>query len=293
MIRSMTAYAKTEKTNDRMTISTEIRSYNSKNLDLLLRIPHGYEALEDSIRTKIGAALTRGRVEIRFRIQDESAETIAFEVDQVQAKAYFQALIGLKSSLDLGGDINLDHMLACTGLLKPAEVEKDLDGIRPILEDCLEEALRALNEMRKKEGEYIGADFEIRLAAIEKSIDGIERSAIQLLPYYQEKLKERITILTKGMIEIDPGRIAQEVAFLADRSDISEELVRARSHMTQFRDIMNGKEPAGRQLNFLLQELNREFNTMGSKSGSAEISHSIVALKSELEKIREQVQNIE
>lgn len=293
MIHSMTAYAKTEKTLGRICISTEIRSYNSKNLDLMVRLPHGYEALEDPVRTHVSASITRGRVEIRFCIQDEMDETIAFAVDQAKAKAYCEALAGLKSSLGLTGDIQLDHLIACSGLFKPTESEKDLDAIWPIMKTGLDEALYSLTEMRKKEGAFIYKDFIDRLQEIETSVENIARSAESLLPIYQERLKERINALTQGVIEIDPGRIAQEAAFLADRSDISEELVRTGSHLTQFRHIMNGPEPAGRKLNFLLQELNREFNTMGAKSGSAEISHTIVTLKSELEKIREQVQNIE
>ncbi|MFZ5570540.1 MAG: YicC/YloC family endoribonuclease [Thermodesulfobacteriota bacterium] len=293
MIQSMTAYAKAETTTGRITVSTEIRSYNGKSLDLLLRLPHGYEGLEDFIRTRIGAALSRGRVEVRFRIQDESAQAIAFETDEARARAYHRALGRLKSSLDLKGDLRIDHLLACEGLFKPADVEKDLESIRPMISCCLDEALATLNDMRQKEGGFLRKDFEDRLAAIERSLQGIEQAASQLLPHYQEKLKERITVLTQGQIEIDPTRLAQEAAFLADRSDISEEIVRARSHLTQFRHLMDAEEPAGRPLNFLLQELNREFNTMGSKSGKVEISHTIVALKTELEKIREQVQNIE
>ena len=131
------------------------------------------------------------------------------------------------------------------------------------------------------------------LIDIEQALTQIKTVSAGLLPLYQERLKERIASLTSGMVDIEPGRIAQEAAFYADRSDISEEIVRAGSHLKQFRDIMNGDEPAGRKLNFLLQEFNREFNTMGAKAGNAEVSHMIVGVKSELEKIREQVQNVE
>ncbi len=293
MINSMTAYAKTEKTAGCICISTEIRSYNSKNLDLILRLPHGYETLEEAVRALVSAAITRGRVEIRFRIEDEADDRTAFSVDQTQAKAYWEALQDLKSVLGIDGDVTLDHLIACSGLFKPTEAEKNLEAVWPILKTGLAEALVSLTEMRKKEGAYIYKDFTRRLLEIENSLENVAQSATVLLPLYQEKLLERIKALTQGVIEIDPVRIAQEAAFLADRSDISEEIVRARSHMIQFRHLMDAAEPAGRKLNFLLQELNREFNTMGSKSSSAEISHAIVALKSELEKIREQVQNVE
>lgn len=136
-------------------------------------------------------------------------------------------------------------------------------------------------------------DLEARLDDIQAAIDHIEKQTDGLLAFYQDRLKERISALTKGLVELDPGRIAQEAALLADKSDISEEITRAKSHIQQFKGIMAAEEPGGRKLNFLLQEFNREFNTMGSKAGNADLSHLIVTVKSELERIREQVQNIE
>ncbi|MBW2606785.1 MAG: DUF1732 domain-containing protein [Deltaproteobacteria bacterium] len=147
--------------------------------------------------------------------------------------------------------------------------------------------------MRSKEGNFIAADITKRLDYIENCLTQIKDKSHDLLAYYQQRLKERIDSLTKGIVEIELGRIAQEAAFLADRSDISEEIVRAASHLKQFRDIADSEESSGRKLNFLLQELNREFNTMGSKTEKAHISHIVVDVKSELEKIREQVQNVE
>jgi uncharacterized protein (TIGR00255 family) len=147
--------------------------------------------------------------------------------------------------------------------------------------------------MKRAEGKNIADDLEKRLIKIEDHICQIGERSSGLLEVYQERLKERINSLTHGMVDIDTGRIAQEAAFLADKSDISEEIVRARSHLDQFRRLMTAPECTGRSLNFLLQEFNREFNTMGSKAGNAEISHTIVSAKTELEKIREQVQNVE
>ena len=150
-----------------------------------------------------------------------------------------------------------------------------------------------LNAMQQVEGDHLAADFAQRLELIEETVSTIESESEGLVERYRERLEERIAKLTGGMVEIDEGRIAQEAAFLADRSDIDEEIVRARSHVKQFREIMDGPEPGGRKLNFLLQEFNREFNTMGSKTGNTSVSHRIVAVKSELEKLREQVQNVE
>ena len=142
-------------------------------------------------------------------------------------------------------------------------------------------------------GDFIGQDLTQRLDYIERNLDEIENNAMDMVTHYRDRLQARIEVLTQGLVEIDQARIAQEASMLADRSDISEEIVRARSHIQQFRDILRMDGPAGRKLNFLLQEFNREFNTMGSKVGQASLAHIIVDVKSEIEKLREQVQNIE
>ena len=157
----------------------------------------------------------------------------------------------------------------------------------------VQETLHNVDQMRIKEGGFIGEDFVQRLDFIERNLNEIEKSVDGLLEQYRDKLRARVEALTQGLVELDPARIAQEAGILADRSDISEEFVRARSHIEQFRNIMGSNEPAGRKLNFLLQEFNREFNTMGSKVGQAGAAHMIVDVKSEIEKLREQVQNIE
>ena len=147
--------------------------------------------------------------------------------------------------------------------------------------------------MRCKEGDFIGKDLTARLDFIETCLMEIKDNSSNLINQYQEKLKERIAVLTQETVDLDPGRLAQEAAYMADRSDISEEVVRAASHIKQFRHIMESEEPGGRKLNFLLQELHREFNTIGSKIGQADVSHRVVDVKAELEKIREQIQNVE
>jgi uncharacterized protein (TIGR00255 family) len=179
------------------------------------------------------------------------------------------------------------------GIVKQTERVAEAEIIWPVIEECLTVALNNLEVMQKKEGDFMAADLLKRLDYLDDCIGEIENDSGGLLAHYQLRLKERLGALTREMVEIDPGRLAQEAAFLADRSDISEEIVRAKSHVQQFRHIMNSEEPGGRKLNFLLQELHREFNTMGSKIGQADASHRIVTVKSELEKIREQIQNVE
>jgi len=293
MIKSMTAYASAESNENELSVSVEIRSYNNKYLDIVLRLPRGYVEMEEKIKSLVQEKVSRGRIEIGLKMTDLSEEAYEYEVDEIKAKAYYKALNKLQETLDMSSEIPVNIVSGFNGIIRPADMNKDLDVKWPAVRDCISRAVDGLNDMRAKEGEFIAKDFEARLDFIEECVEKIEKESGGLIELYQERLKNRISVLTRDTIEIDQGRIAQEAAFLADRSDISEEVVRAKSHAQQFRDIMAGEEPAGRKLNFLLQEFNREFNTVGSKVGKSEISHIVVDLKSELEKIREQVQNIE
>lgn len=293
MLKSMTAYSKSEKTQKKLTVLIEIRSYNSRHLDIALRIPHGYLALEEKIKTLISRKVSRGRIEVNLQVRDDSGEVYGFEIDTPKARAYYDSLVRLKDKFNINSEISMDLLVSGVGIIKPAEMDLDMEACWPVFEDCINEALDNLIAMRKREGDFLEADIAARLDGIEESVDQIQKESRDLLSHYQQRLKDRIAALTKGIVEIDPDRIAQESAFLADRSDISEEVVRAASHIKQFRIIMNSEEPAGRKLNFLMQELNREFNTMGSKTDKTNVSHIIVEVKSELEKIREQLQNVE
>lgn len=293
MMKSMTAYARTEKTADEINVSIEIRSYNHRYLDVSLRIMHGYNVLEEKIKASIIEKIARGRIEVSLQINDGSDEAYNFEINIPKARAYYDRLVQLKDQLDLHSEITVDLLVREGGVIRSVEIDRDMDAVWPLVRDCVDEALNNLVEMRKKEGEFIALDITGRINRIERSVHLIEKESSDLLYHYQQRLKERIVALTRGMVEIDPERITQEAAFLADKSDISEEIVRVASHIKQFRTIMKSEEPAGRKLNFLLQELHREFNTMGSKTESTHASHAIVEVKSELEKIREQLQNVE
>ena len=293
MLKSMTAYARAENRLEPFEAVAEIRSYNSKNLDIVLHLARPYLPLEERIKSVVAGLLHRGRVELRIDIKELGDDAQAFEVDWPRASAYHDALQQVRDTLNLSSDISLDLLINAGGIIKPCEKEREIDSLWPVVEGCLLEALSALDKMRQREGRALAADFRRRLDDIAQQLDQIEKASDGLLAVYQDKLLVRIQALTQGNVDIDPGRIAQEAAFLADRSDISEEIVRVASHLEQFRRIMDVEEPAGRKLNFLLQEFNREFNTMGAKTSRTEIAHRVVDLKSELEKIREQVQNIE
>lgn len=293
MINSMTAFARADKTASTLSVSVEIRSYNSKNLDMVLRMPPGYQPLEEKIKGAVARQVARGRIEIGCQITREAEEAESYVVNMPKARGYYQALTHLKDEFGLAGAVSLDHMATVGNIIRPAEIEQDMAADWLVIEDCLLTALTDLCAMRAIEGANMETDLTGRLETVADRLVRIEEGTDGLLERYRQRLGERIHSLTKGAVEIDPARIAQEAAILADRSDISEEIIRAQSHIQQFRSIMAEDGPAGRKLNFLLQEFNREFNTMGAKAGDASISHMIVEVKSALEKMREQVQNVE
>lgn len=293
MINSMTGYATAEKTGAQCGVTIEIRSYNHRHLDIVLRGLQGYSGLEDRVKTVINERLVRGRIEIKIQVTEGESAAVMFEIDRPKTSAFLDAVRQLQADFGVGGSITIDLLIGSGGVLHPVQTELDLEKIWPVLKDCLDEAIENLDSMRAREGAYIADDLEGRLDLIAELLDQISASTDGLLDHYQNRLKERLTALTRGSVELDEARVTQEAAFLADRSDISEEIVRAGSHIAQFRQYMSAPEACGRKLNFLLQELNREFNTMGAKVGNAGTAHMIVEVKSEFEKIREQVQNIE
>lgn len=293
MLNSMTAFAGADINQNDLSVTVEIRSYNSKHLDISLRMTAAWLAFEDRVKKMISERISRGRVEINLQVADRSENALAFDIDDAKADALCKALTRLKDSFGLAGEVSLDMIAATPGIIKPAETVRDMEADWPVLSACLDRALEDLTAMRRKEGAYMEKDLGERLDFIESALGEIDASAGDLPLMYRQRLAERIAALTEGQVSLDEARIAQEAAILADRGDISEEIVRAGSHIRQFRDIMASDAPAGRKLNFLLQEFNREFNTMGAKAGSAGVSHKIVSVKSELEKMREQVQNVE
>jgi uncharacterized protein (TIGR00255 family) len=289
----MTAFARAEKSTDTIQVVVEIRSLNSKNLDLILRMPPTYYIFEDQIKKTIKNNLNRGRIETMISIQENIESQDRFEANLERATEYIHVLKQVIDHFQLKHTIGLRDIMKAGNIIKPIEKENDFEAVKPLVMECLQNALDDLCVMRATEGKALFQDIDIRLNDIIASLNNISSLANEQLQYYHQKLQERIAVLTHNMVEIDPVRIAQESALLADRSDISEEITRLESHIQQFKTFMNDNQPVGRKLNFLLQEMGRELNTIGSKSGSAEISKIIVTLKSEHEKIREQIQNIE
>jgi len=293
MIRSMTAYAAADHNGNEISAAVEMRSYNSRFLDVALRIKRKYSALEERVKAEISRRISRGRIEINVQITHEDGDLRHWAVDETRADAYHSVLKTLKERYALADGISLEMLTRAEGVVKVVEPALAEDDLWMALHPALSAALDQLLSMRKREGAALAADLGARIDTVETHVRGIQSQAADMISFYRERLQRRIGQLTHGQIEIDPLRIAQEAAFHADRSDISEELVRCRSHFEQFRAIMAAPEPAGRKLNFLLQELNRELNTIGAKAEKADIAHLVVEAKAELEKIREQVQNVE
>ncbi|MGB5620216.1 MAG: YicC/YloC family endoribonuclease [Desulfobacterales bacterium] len=293
MIKSMTAFARTEAGDALRSVVVEIRSYNSRHLDFVLRLPSVYAGLEDKVKALVAVAVARGRVEVRLQIEAKTEEAVVFAVNAPRAVAYHRALTELKKLVNIDAPVTLEQLVGIGDMIKPAEGENDVSSFWSLIEESLGRALSDLDTMRRREGEFIAADIGQRIDGIAYILEQVETAASGLLEKYRDRLQERITALTDGIIAIDGDRIIQEAAILAERSDITEEIVRAASHLAQFRSLMLAEEPAGRKLNFLMQELNREFNTIGSKTDTSAIAHMVVDVKAELEKIREQVQNVE
>lgn len=293
MIKSMTAFGRAEKTVEGRTFTVEIRSLNSRYGETIVRMPPQFLPLEDQIKKLISTRVSRGRVEVMIRVKNGSRVVPDIQVNLPMAEAYYRALCELNETLQIEEEVGIQTLLGMQGIITATGPEEDLEKAWSSLSSCISEALEGVETMRVSEGMAIYQDFQKRLQSIEESLSGIKGLAPSVSSQHLGRLKERIATLTQGTIEIDPNRLAQEAAFLADKSDITEEIVRTESHLKQFRSMIESEDPAGRTLGFLLQELNREVNTIGSKAGDAQLSQIVVGLKSELEKLREQVQNVE
>ena len=293
MIKSMTAFSQGSNTHDTITADVTIRSYNSRHLDIKIYNPESCQEFEEHIKKIISKTHERGRIEIRLSVQDEAKDQDLFEINEARVRSYFQALDKIKKELNLSADISMDNILTVRDVIVPLKKDQDKKKLWKAVEPCIEAASMNLNTMRKQEGENLYKDLFERIDYVEDRLKFVEKEAETIPMIYKKKLMEKISGLTSEVKGLDPLRIAQEAAIIADKSDVSEEIVRLYSHIKLFRDSLDSDSSQGRKLNFLIQEFNREFNTIGSKAGNAELSHMVVDLKSQLEKIREQVQNIE
>jgi uncharacterized protein (TIGR00255 family) len=291
----MTGYGRAEAVLGGRKYVVEIKSLNHRYLELSLRIPANLLPLEMEIKKKINEQLIRGKIDITIRRETYSGieGSRLLEVNLPLVKNYYDLLIQLKDLFNLKEDITLDMMAGLKDVFIPLEtLEDEITVLWEGLAGVLSNALAALIDMRQKEGEVLGQDLKARLYLINEHLDEIDARAPQIVLEYQKRLVARIRELMDGMV-IDESRLSQEVAIMAEKSDITEEIVRFRSHIKQFFEMLKSPEAMGRKVDFLIQEMNREVNTIGSKSNDAEISCHVIEIKSELAKLREQVQNLE
>jgi uncharacterized protein (TIGR00255 family) len=292
-MKSMTGYGKGMVAGDDFSVSVDLKTVNNRFLDIHLRVGSELASLEPSIKKRINSRLTRGRVDVTVSM--ERVAQVAYELNRPLIAGYITALKQLQQDFDIAGELDINVLARIPGALQPARNGID-DTVIAGLEQALDQALDELEKMREQEGEALKNELRDRVRKIESLVPVIEASAAGLADAYRLRLQKRIgELLNRGgqIVEVDPVRLAQEVAYLADRSDVSEEMVRLRSHLSQFQEALDAPGEAGKMLDFLLQELNREANTTLSKSTDLVIKEAGLAIKAEVEKLREQVQNVE
>lgn len=290
--RSMTAFGRGEAVDQERTWTAEVRSLNHRYRDIKVRLPRQYAPLEETIKREVAGAYSRGHVEVSLYLTGQAAGP-SLAVNLPLAREYLRGLEQLRDELNLTGRPDLAMLRELPGVLSPVEERaEEPEAAWPLIRAALGAALANTGVMRESEGEATKRELLARLARIRQVLHQLESDLPALTQRRQDKLRERLENLLNG-VDLDPWRLAQEVALLADRSDISEEMVRLASHLDQFASFLEADEPTGRRLDFLLQEFFREINTIASKISDSRVAHLSVELKNEVEKMREQVQNLE
>ena len=299
MVKSMTGFGRGSYEEDSFSVTIEIKSVNHRYNETAIRLPHFLNPLEDKIRKTILASVARGRIDVFVTARYTNQDAVTVSVDRPLAAAYHQALqevgqaIGIASPT-ISEQAEILYLARCPEVITTKEGLFDCDAYWPKIKEAVDQAVGALVAMREAEGRNIASDFYKRLDIIEKNVLEIEKRSPEVVAEYQAKLSERLdALLADKKIAADPDRVLQEVAIFADRVSITEEIVRLKSHIRQVRVILEASLPIGRKLDFLVQEFNREANTIASKANDFELAKMVVDVKAEIEKIREQVQNIE
>jgi uncharacterized protein (TIGR00255 family) len=289
----MTGYGRKETDDVAAHFALEIRSLNNRYLDIQVKSPRGLAMMEPRVKKAIQDRFARGRFDVFITRNGEQEKSVSLVVNEVLAGQYIAALRDLKSRYGLSGDVEVSTIAALQDIVSVAETKEDPEALWEVLSRGLSQALDELDRMRTEEGSALVRDIVARLETIDRLISSIRTKAPATVEYARKRMMEAVSKLLTD--QPDPARLAQEIAILAERTDVSEELTRLASHLKQFRSFLSDTagEAVGRKLDFLLQEMGREVNTIASKAMDAEISMDVVTIKAELEKIREQVQNIE
>jgi uncharacterized protein (TIGR00255 family) len=292
MLRSMTGFGSGTATAGNESLSVELRSVNHKFCEVKVRLPRELANLEGTIQKLVKDRLARGAVDVSVRRASRTAAGVVPQVDVALAKEYRRAWAELARALELPDTTSVKDLASQPNVIRLEEQQVNLDDAGKAAEGALSQAIEALGKMREKEGVALATDLAARLALVARWVSEVRALAPSAIEVYRARLSERIAELSKG-VAVDPQRLAQEVAFFAERTDVAEEMTRLSSHLEQFHELLRSGEPSGRKMDFLVQEMHREVNTTGSKSQHAEISSRVMLLKAELERIREQVQNVE
>lgn len=288
----MTGYGRGEGERNGAKISVEINSVNRKQSDVVISLPRELSVLEPRVRQVVNERLTRGRTNVVVACEPGMQTVRALALDKALARSYHDGMRSLQKELGVSGEITIEMILQAPGVLRFVEDGLTPNDAWPALEEALSDALSDLIKMREREGKHLAKDLIRRLKLVRQSLKEVGKRHPAIAENYRVTLLERIS---KAGLELQPNdeRLIKEIAFFADRSDVSEELTRLESHLAQFAHHLRKNEPVGRTLEFITQEIFRELNTLGAKAGDAEISRQVVACKSEVEKIREQIQNLE
>ena len=289
----MTGYGRAERSKRGMTVSIDVRSVNSRYLDVTTRLPRTLSHREKDVKDILRSFLNRGSINVTVKIEKESNGETPLKVNVAAAKSYYKLLNQLRKTLKLREQVRIEHLLNFSEILEPVDAEEEDHQEWELVDETLRQAMGDLNTMRSKEGKELARDFEKRIQWIDETLNEIERLSVNRIPEERKRLQERVAQIIEDKTLVDQNRLELEITLLADKLDITEECVRYRTHNKFFLEAIKKEETPGRKLNFLIQEMNREANTIGSKANDAAIAHLVVRMKEELERIREQLQNIE
>ncbi len=292
MVKSMTGYGRARETLNGRDITVEVRSVNNRYLDCTVKMPRAYVFAEDAIKTGVQKAISRGKVDVFVTIDTTAADVSVVAVNEPLARSYYEALMQLKNTFALEGEVTPMALAKFPDVLTVTRAEEDLESVAADICAVLEQALQAYNQMRAVEGGRLADDISSRVATIESVVSKVEERSPQTVAEYRARLTNKMNEVLQSTT-IDESRILTEAAIFADKIAVDEETVRLRSHIAQLRTMLHSDQPVGRKLDFLIQEVNRECNTIGSKCNDLTIAQDVVNMKAEVEKIREQVQNIE
>lgn len=292
MVNSMTGYGRAQQRFAEREVTVEIRAVNHRFFEFSARVPRSYGYLEEKLKTLIGEKVARGKVEAAVTVASISGAASEVQVNFELARSYAEALRTLSEPLDLKDDLSLSVFSRLPDLFAIRKVEEDAEAVWQDVQQTAAAALEQFLEMRRREGGRLEADILVKAAAIEDYVSEVERRSPETVEEYRQRLYQKLQELLSDRA-VDDARVLQEAGIFADRVAVDEETVRLRSHLCELRAILERPGPCGRKLDFLLQEVNRETNTIGSKAQDAALARVVVEMKSEIEKIREQIQNIE